>query len=226
MNDTPTPTTVHRALANEQRRQLVDELRGNVDGLDVNELARRLKLHPNTIRWHLGILADAGLATSRAEGRTTPGRPRRVYTLTEGPGLAQEESYRLLATILGSTIARLADGLPKAEAEGRAWGRYLVKPRPRHVQLTDGQAVQEVIEILAEQGFLPEVGDGEIRMRQCPFRELAEVDAGITCAVHRGLVSGALRALGSDLDVERLDAFVEPELCIARLRPSRRAESL
>ena len=54
-------------------------------------------------------------------------------------------------------------------------------------------------------------------MRRCPFHELAEAHPEIVCSVHRGMISGALAELGSELRVERLDAFVEPNLCIARL---------
>jgi predicted ArsR family transcriptional regulator len=55
-------------------------------------------------------------------------------------------------------------------------------------------------------------------MRRCPFHDLAETNPGIVCGVHRGLMAGALEALGSDLEVEGLDIFVQPDLCIARLR--------
>ncbi len=55
-------------------------------------------------------------------------------------------------------------------------------------------------------------------MRRCPFHELAEAHPGIVCSVHRGLISGALARARQRLRVERLDAFVEPNLCVARLR--------
>jgi hypothetical protein len=35
--------------------------------------------------------------------------------------------------------------------------------------------------------------------------------------VHRGLIAGAFAELGSKLDVEGLDVFVESDLCLARL---------
>jgi len=54
-------------------------------------------------------------------------------------------------------------------------------------------------------------------MHTCPFRELAQSGQGIVCAVHQGLISGALEELRSSLEVERLEPFVEPELCVARL---------
>jgi hypothetical protein len=42
-------------------------------------------------------------------------------------------------------------------------------------------------------------------------------DPRIVGAVHHGLVSGALAQLGSAIEVEGLDAFVELNVCVARL---------
>lgn len=185
------------------------------DGLDAHELGRRLGLHPNTIRWHLGILAEAGLVSSRPEGRSSPGRPRTLYTLSE-EAATRHENYRLLASILTATLSELPDGPGRARDAGRAWGRYLVR-RPPHVHLSDAEVVGQVVDILAQEGFRPFATEREIGMRSCPFRELAESGQRIVCATHSGLISGALSELGSEVEVERLDAFVEPELCIARL---------
>jgi predicted ArsR family transcriptional regulator len=213
-------SVVHRALADERRTRIVEELGRARSGLDAAELARRLGLHQNTIRFHLGVLVDAGLVRSRPAERSVPGRPRILYSLRPEGVAADRDEYRLLATILAGTVAREGDGSARAEDAGRAWGRYLMRRPvpPRHV--TDEQATREVVELLDQQGFAPEAGDREIRMRRCPFHELAESQPEIVCAVHRGLISGALGELGSGLDVDELDVFVEPDLCIARLRPT------
>ena len=208
---------VHRALGDAHRARIVDELDRSPGGLDAHELARRLGIHPNTVRWHLGILADAGIVASRTAERTTPGRPRVVYSLDEDVETAERENYRLLATILAGTMAELEDGPARAAEAGRAWGRYLVHRPPPNVRTSDADATREVVDLLGHQGFRPEARNGEIRMHTCPFRELAQSGRGIVCAVHQGLIAGALDELGSTLDVERLDPFVEPELCIARL---------
>ena len=214
------PTAIHRALADPRRVRILDELRASPSGLDAHELAERLEIHPNTVRWHLAILADAGFVTSHTGPRARRGRPRTVYTLGEGAEARERENYRLLATILSGTMSRLDDGPARAVEAGRAWGRYLVRRPPPDVRLSDTEAIQEVVDLLAEHGFRPEASNEEIRMHTCPFRELAETHSAIVCAAHQGLISGALTELGNELEVERLDAFVEPELCIARLRRS------
>src|SRR5215469_2744566 len=138
-------STVHRALGDEQRARIVEELGRARSGLDAAELARRLGLHQNTIRFHLGVLVDAGLVDSRPAQRSAPGRPRILYSLRPEGAAADRDEYRLLATILAGTVARQGDGSAKAEDAGRAWGRYLMRrPVPAH-HVTDEQATTEVV---------------------------------------------------------------------------------
>jgi predicted ArsR family transcriptional regulator len=212
-------TAVHRALADGRRAHIVDELGSEPEGLDAQELSRRVGLHANTVRWHLGILSDAGVIESQAVPRATPGRPRIVYTLRARQAKGSDD-YRLLATMLSGAVAGLADGEARAEEAGRSWGRYLV-PRPLPgMRVSDDEATREVVQLLDQQGFAPEPAGPDIRMRRCPFHELAELHPEIVCSVHRGLISGALDELGTKLEVEALDIFVEPDLCVARLRRS------
>jgi predicted ArsR family transcriptional regulator len=203
----------HRALADEQRAGIVAELEASPDGLDASEIGRRLGRHANTIRWHLGILARAGIVRSDAEPRSAPGRPRIVYRL--GPSIRSEHSsdYRLLASVLADTVSKESGGAEACELAGRAWGVELVGGRDRG----DEAAIEAVVGILAEQGFEPQAEDLAIRMRRCPFHDLAEAHPEVVCAVHRGLISGALEALGSNLSVRALEIFPQPNVCVARL---------
>ena len=210
-------TGLHHALADPRRARIVEELRGRRDGMDAEQLARAVGLHPNTVRWHLGILSDSGLVASRPEARTGPGRPRILYRLTpEGTANGRDE-YRLLATILSGAVGGRVDGPRRAEESGREWGRYLVRRPALGARVDERKAVGEVVRILDEQGFDPDAEGSEVRMHRCPFHDLAEQHPEVVCAVHRGLISGALDELGTKLEVEGLDVFVEPDLCVARL---------
>jgi predicted ArsR family transcriptional regulator len=202
------------------RSRVEAALRTAPDGLDVPELAQRLGLHANTVRWHLGALADAGAVSSTPHPRAGRGRPRIVYRLGPGRETGTRDEYRLLATVLSGTLAASDDGPAAAERAGRAWGKFLTPRRLPLVQVDDAEARQTVSALLTEQGFCPEHGEGEIRMRRCPFHELAEAQPEIVCAVHKGLIDGAFEELGSDLRIAGLDVFVEPDLCIARLSRS------
>jgi len=210
---------IHRALADEHRGRIVDELHREPDGLDAYELGRRLGLHPNTIRWHLGVLADAGIVSSHPGVRSTPGRPPLVYVLSEdGADAVEGDNHRLLATMLSGALSEVDDGPRLAQDVGEAWGRYLVDPPPPNVRPSDDEAKRAIVELLGGQGFRASVDGDEIRMHRCPYRELAP---GIVCSAHQGLIDGALAGLGSSLEVARLDALVEPGVCVAYLRARR-----
>jgi predicted ArsR family transcriptional regulator len=192
-----------------QRRMILELLTSRRDGLDTNQLAERLDLHPNTIRWHLGQLTDAGLIQSTPNRRRGRGRPSSVYRLT-GEGVAHgRDEYRLLATMLTDVVAADADGKARAYEAGLHWGR--------HLQQADPEA--SLSQILDQEGFAAEQHDDQIEMRRCPFYALAENSPQVICSLHQGIIDGALSEAGSKQTVERLDSFLEPSLCVARLRP-------
>jgi predicted ArsR family transcriptional regulator len=147
-----------------------------------------------------------------------------LYTLRPGAtARTGGDEHRLLATVLTGTVAELLDGEQRAEEAGRAWGRFLVR-RPSPLEhIDDGEAMAEVARLLDEEGFAAEPHGNEIHMRRCPFHDLAQTNPEIVCGVHLGLMAGALEELGSDLEVDGLDVFVRPDLCIARTARRRSA---
>jgi predicted ArsR family transcriptional regulator len=83
------------------------------------------------------------------------------------------------------------------------------------------EAVERLTATLAEIGFAPEaVTDGtqyQLRLRQCPFREVAENHQDVVCQLHLGLMQGALAQMRAPVTADRLQPFAEPGLCIAYL---------
>src|SRR5215472_7739333 len=101
-----------------QRQAIIEALRSAGDGLDTNQLSERLGLHPNTIRWHLGRLSDAGLVQATPTRRHGRGRPSIVHRLT-GDGIARgRDEYRLLATMLTDVVAANGAGASHAYEAG------------------------------------------------------------------------------------------------------------
>ncbi len=91
-----------------------------------------------------------------------------------------------------------------------------------------GSLSAELVSLLDTLGFAPELDDdrphahpeggpSQIRLRNCPFLELASSKPQIACSIHLGLMRGALDAWGSPVTVDRLDPFAEPDLCVAHL---------
>jgi len=205
------------------RADVLDMLRAADGPLGVREVAQRMGLHPNTARFHLEALADAGLAVRETQDRDTPGRPRIGYrAVADGP--AGRRRYRLLAEMLTSMIAgTMPEPGRAAEEAGREWGAYLTEQPPPYQKLTAEEAVGKLTAIMEELGFSSqaEAGDdgGQYRLclRHCPFREVAQDHQGVICALHLGLMRGALARMRAPVTATRLDPFVEASLCVAHL---------
>ncbi|HET7043914.1 MAG TPA: helix-turn-helix domain-containing protein [Gaiellaceae bacterium] len=211
----------HRALADPSRARILAELAD--DGpLDTRELARRVGLHANTVRVHLGALADAGLVAAETVAPRGRGRPRLAYRAT---GDAPDEGgrrYRLLAEILTTLVARFGGEATEQLVEiGEAWGQHLVDSPPPLSTLSESEAVERLIALLADVGFEPELEPGKrtgkILMRPCPFLELAKRHQEVVCPIHLGLMRGALAGAGATTQATKLEPFVRPDLCVAHL---------
>ena len=106
----------------------------------------------------------------------------------------------------------------RAEEAGHAWGRYLVRRPSPLERVTDEQAVAEVTRLLDEEGFAASAEGTEIHMRRCPFHDARGDEPGDRLRrPPRPARRSALDELDSSLEVEGLDVFVRPDLCVARL---------
>lgn len=193
--------------------------------LGVQDVAGLVRLHPNTVRFHLEALVEAGLVTASREDTERAGRPRMVYSASVDGAAVGRRSYRLLAEILTSFLAGTTpDPAGAAVVAGHAWGRYLVQ-RPAPFQRVEvDQAMAPLIRIMHEIGFEPELrGSGrhrQIRLWHCPFRELAQQHQEVVCSVHLGLIRGALEESDAGLSADRLVPFAEPGVCLTELTVS------
>jgi predicted ArsR family transcriptional regulator len=217
----------HRALADPSRARILAEL-ADEGPFDARELAERVGLHVNTVRVHLNALTEAGLVDGEPQPPSGRGRPRVAYRVTAAAGDEGGRRYRLLAEILTALVARFGpEAAEQLEDIGEAWGRYLVESPPPSVSLDDEQAVERVLELLAGIGFEPQLERGargrRIAMRPCPFLELARAHQDVICPIHLGLMRGALAELGAKTRATKLEPFVRPDLCVARLAGGRAA---
>lgn len=187
--------------------------------LSVAEVAEAMGLHVNTARFHLDGLVEDGLAERTTEPRETPGRPRILYS-SDGPSLGPR-SYELLAEMLTGFVSSLENTGPGTVELGKAWGRHLIE-RPAPSERVDAdEAVVRLDQMLDAVGFAPEsraTDSGvEVRLQRCPFREVAEKHTDVVCAIHLGLMQGALEELDAPVAATSLQPFVTPHLCVAQL---------
>lgn len=193
--------------------------------LSVAEVAQAMDLHVNTARFHLDGLVGEGLAERTTEARETPGRPRILYR-SEGPSPGPR-SYELLAEMLTGLVSSLDDADQATIDLGKAWGRHLVERAAPSERVDAREAVVRLNRVLDTVGFTSEVRDTdqgvEVRLRHCPFLEVAQKHTDVVCAIHLGLMQGALDELGAPFEAPSLEPFVTPQLCVARLQATKAA---
>ncbi|MFE8948646.1 helix-turn-helix transcriptional regulator [Streptomyces sp. NPDC007856] len=216
-----------------RRRAVLDVLRAAPSPLGVTETAERMGVHPNTVRFHLETLVSEGLVERRTEPSPGPGRPRTVYTARPGMDRGGTRDYRLLARMLLSRWATADPATAREEAmeTGRAWGAHLVQPPPPFEEPTADRSVAALLALLGELGFAPQAEEADetggpprrIRLRHCPFLELAEEHGKLVCPLHLGLMQGALARLDAPLTATGLEPFLEPDSCVAHLAVSKAA---
>ena len=217
-------TAVGGARERPRRAEVLDALREADAPLGVADVAGQIGVHVNTARFHLDALVAQGTVVRAVERPSGPGRPRTVYATRPGMDRGGIRSYRLLAQIL---LSYLSSAGPDAGGEatrqaGRAWGRFLVDRLPPFQHLTGEEATARLIVLLADLGFAPEPeagtpAPGVIRLRHCPFLELAEGYGQLVCRVHLGLMQGALAELGAPVTAADLEPFAESGACVVRL---------
>ncbi|WP_405145763.1 helix-turn-helix domain-containing protein [Sphaerisporangium sp. NBC_01403] len=193
--------------------------------LSVADIAERLDVHPNTVRFHLDALLASGAVERTAGERAGPGRPPVVYVPRPGMDRGGPRNYLLLAEILaGHLAATAADPAQAAIDAGRTWGAFLAQSPPPVQEVTETQAVGRLVELLDGLGFAPEPQPAErptrIGLRHCPFLELTDTRARVVCPIHLGLMQGAMKAMGAPLTATHLEPFARPDLCLAHLGPA------
>jgi predicted ArsR family transcriptional regulator len=236
----PIDSRTHRVLAGVSRVAVLQALRAGAGSLDVQAIAEQVGLHTNTVRSHLDQLMDAGLVESAVQERTTPGRPRLLFRATATPGAGAEGSYKVLAEVLASGIrdGEPAPGAVAAQA-GRRWGQSLERQGGASAEpLDSGRAIDRIVALLDDVGFAPRVsnataartlsgdpGDAAggatvIELHRCPFYDIAREHTDVVCAVHLGLIQGALDQMQAPPSTVRIEPFVRRDLCLVHMAPA------
>ncbi len=209
-----------------RRREVLRLLRASANPMSILTIADALGVHPNTVRFHLDVLVGDGQVEQVAPGRKGPGRPPLMFQAVRQMDRGGTRHYRLLAEILSTALATERNSTDKAQTAGREWGLRMESPSDGDTRAEE--AVDRLVEMLDELGFAPERratnGDQQIGLRHCPFLELAETRTAVVCPIHLGLMQGAMETWGSPVTVDRLEAFVEPDLCLAHLGAAGGAE--
>jgi predicted ArsR family transcriptional regulator len=203
-----------------RRADVLALMRQGGEPMSIVGIAQRLGVHVNTVRFHLDTLVDAGQVVRVELPPRGPGRPPQLFQARPGMDPAGPRNYRFLAGLLTETLAGGPDPIGQATAAGEAWGRRMAAERAQRPRPSRPQAVADLVELLDEVGFAPEEAPPERRrevgLRNCPFLDLVD-QREVVCAVHLGVMRGALEAVDATVTVAALQPFERPDRCVARL---------
>ncbi|MFC7241994.1 helix-turn-helix transcriptional regulator [Catellatospora aurea] len=216
------------ALAVASRRRVLEVLRQAGTPQDATALAQATGLHPNTVRFHLKVLIDAGYVVQSSVSRGGPGRPQAVYA---GVTPAVEAGgYALLAEVLAGQLDEVR-GADLAQRAGRRWLRRTgvagvdSAAGPVGATATLDEATARAMALFTELGFdpvrTPQDGAGRIELHACPFLDVARRHPDVVCGVHLGLLRGTVDGLSPQAFDADLHPFVRPGVCAAEIRAAR-----
>lgn len=208
--------------ASGRREAILTLLSNSSEPRSIASLAKELGVHPNTVRFHLETLLRAGRVEQVRGASSGTGRPPNLFRASRTMDPDGPTSYRLLATALTAYLAQSSDDPATTARElGRSVGASFVKDRRPGRTRERAQSITQLVRILDDLGFKPETprkrAAREIRLRHCPFHDLAQKYGEVTCSIHLGLMQGVLSELQAPVTVDNLRPFVEPDLCIAHL---------
>lgn len=174
--------------------------------------------------YHLDKLVAAGLLAAsyrRPPGRRGPGagRPAKVYTRSgrEFTVTVPPREYELAARLLASAVESDRTSRTRSalrEAAKQLGAGLAESSRPGPGAPPDG-ALGAIEAVLAEHGFEPwRDEDGVVRLRNCPFRLVAEQHPDIVCGMNLALIEGLVGGAGA----RRLHPVLDPQpgfCCVA-----------
>jgi predicted ArsR family transcriptional regulator len=193
------PVASLSSLDDPVRRRLYEVVRERTEPVGREEAAAAAGVGRALAVYHLDKLVEAGLLTAsyrRPPGRTGPGagRPAKLYSRShrEFAVTVPPREYELAARLLAEAV--------ESDPSGQSRAALLDAARRLGAELgsrfSHGNADLE--EALAGHGYEPRHGDdGVIRLRNCPFHQLAERHKDVVCGMNLGLIEGILAGLGT-----------------------------
>ncbi|WP_406313959.1 transcriptional regulator [Streptosporangium sp. NBC_01639] len=181
------------------RRAVYDYVASQGREVGRNEAAEAVGVQRTLVAFHLDKLVEAGLLESgfkRLTDRSGPGsgRPAKVYRRAPGEWQVSvpARDYRTPARVLAEVVELLGAD-EQAEHAARRAGAGLVAPG------------DDLGEVLRRRGYEPYEEDGRLRLRNCPFRVLAEEHPLLVCSMNLALCEGILAGIGEGAATARLD---------------------
>jgi predicted ArsR family transcriptional regulator len=214
-------------LAEPIRRRLYPYVVERPEPVSRDEAAAAMGIARSLAAFHLDRLVAAGLLGTeyrRLGGRTGPGagRPSKLYRSSEREVRAgvPERRYDVAAELFAEALSAPDAGPESLAAAAGSYGAALGKEARRRAgaRATRKKRVEAVQSVLRDAGYLPFERDGELRMLNCPFHELAQRHRQLTCGMNLALLRGLLDGAKLPPEAARLDQ--QPGLCCVAIDAS------
>lgn len=210
-----------QALADPMRRRLYEYVLGRADPVSRDDAAAALGIGRPLAAHHLDRLVTAGLLATeyrRRSGRTGPGagRPAKFYRPSgrEVRASLPERRYEVAADLLAEAFDSGEDPATAVTLAARRHGEEIGAEARR--RSGGGDIHDALLSVLRDAGYAPFEREGELRMLNCPFHELAQRHRGVTCGMNLALLQGLMAGAGLPPDDARLD--VQPGMCCVAIQ--------
>lgn len=170
----------------------------------ISELQQATALHANTIREHLARLISDGYVVAEKELRTTRGRPRVLYSASDGKAassLVQQRKVR------------------EAGQRGDLMRRILTLDMPENLGTDAVHQLDALVEELEDEGFDPMIDERALTvdLTPCAHTTAQAEHREVLCSVHLGLLQGVLAEAGGPLAVDGMRSSCDPSVCVIQL---------
>ena len=178
------------------RRELYDHVAAQEGEVSRDQAAAAVGVLRGLAAFHLDKLVEAGLLEApfrRLGERRGPGagRPAKLYrrAAAEVSATLPPRTYQTAALLLAETVER-AGADPELYAAARRSGEAAA------LQAAAGGSRPTVERLLAARGYQPYREGALLRLRNCPFADLAAQFPALVCGMNLAMVQGLVAGLG------------------------------
>ncbi|HEX7106905.1 MAG TPA: helix-turn-helix domain-containing protein [Acidothermaceae bacterium] len=219
------------ALSEPTRRRVFDFLREQAAPATRDQVAAALDLGRPITAFHLDALAKAGVVEvdfARPAGRRGPGagRPAKRYRVVAGEIAASlpARRYDLAGQILAAGVRDASQSAGAVDARAATFAAASAKGRELAALYSDDASaaaatpssgsLDGVCAVLADLGYEPAgEPDDALRLRNCPFHAVVDVEPELVCQMNLHLLEGLLDGLAAS-DLEAQFAPTPGECCV------------
>lgn len=251
----PYPTSVRSSLHDIRsqisllpaQRRVLEVVEGAGQPISSAEVAKTLKLHPNTAREHLDALLNDGLVTTVPMRTGKRGRPTLLYSVTTLDPNQILSTYLDVITATAISLAEGSDGVAQAIAVGKNWaGLTCPQPAQTGFQGTSGavapsavssaeaaspadeanmtqrleNAIAQLRPIFTVMGFAPELAKNKLVLHSCPFAK-GGWPHPLVCIIHEAYIAELLTRSSDVRVVSSAELKLHPQLastCLVELK--------